>query len=642
MPETESLRTLVPAPYNSVTFDGGFWGLRTTTNRNVTLPIQYRQLQSTGRIDSLKLEWKPGQKNKPHEFWDSDIGKWIEAAAYCLGNSPDAELKRQVDETIDLLGSSQQPDGYLNTHFTTVRPKERWTNLRDAHELYCAGHLIEAAVAYFQATGERKLLEIMCRYVDYIDSVLGNAPGKNRGYCGHPEIELALVRLYHATGEQRYLNLAKFFIDERGQEPNYFVAEAVARGTDPKRNWVGLEYYQAHKPVRQQTDAEGHSVRQLYLLAGMIDVAAETTDLELLAACKAIFNSAANRRMYITGGVGSERRAERFTFDFDLPNETAYAETCAAISLVFAAHRLLQIEPDRSYADVMERALYNGVISGVSLAGDRFFYGNPLTVHHETLNQPPQSHVTATRQEWFGCACCPPNLARLLGSLGQYVYSTSNDALYVHLYTSGAAELSVGEHRVQIEQKTNYPWDEKIKLTINSEAPAAFSIALRIPGWCEGAAIKVNGHKIRMKKIHRGYAIITRTWSPGDRITLKLPMPPTRMKTNPKSRNNIGKVALTAGPIVYCLEQIDNGGNLAAIALPRNAKLRIQHRRKLLGGVNVIRGKAKRIEQEDFGDDLYRPQKSRRQKSKRCNLTAVPYCVWGNREVGEMRVWLNE
>lgn len=637
-------KTLTPAAHARVRFDRGFWQQRVDVNRRATLAIQHRQLVDTGRLDSLRLTWKPGEPNKPHEFWDSDIAKWIEAASYSLASDPDPELRRYVEEAIDRLVASQQPDGYLNTHFTCVRPGERWTNLRDAHELYCAGHLIESAVAHHAATGDRKLLDALCRYADHIDATFGPEEGKKRGYCGHPEIELALVRLFRATGERRYLKLAQYFIDERGRgEPHYYDVEARARGQNPAKNWVTYEYYQAHAPVREQADIEGHAVRALYLLAGMADVAAETRDAELLDACRRLFRSAAERRMYLTGGVGSQRHGERFTFDYDLPNETAYAETCAAIALVFAAHRLLQVEPDRAYADVMERALYNGIPSGVSLAGDTFLYANPLAVHRETLTQPARSHIAARRQEWFGCACCPPNVARLLASLGQYVYSTGDDAVYVHLYASGEADLAVGEHAVHLRQETDYPWDGKVRLTLTLAKVAKFTLALRLPAWCDRPTVKVNGKRLKLtrRQVRRGYALIRRAWSPGDRVTLKLPMPVRRVVTNPRSRNNMGKVALCRGPVVFCIEEADNGPDLHALVLPRRAKLRDRFRPKLLGGVVTISARARRVDPEAFGDALYRADPGRL-RTRAHDLVAVPYCTWGNRGAGEMRVWIGE
>src|SRR5450432_993684 len=490
------MTTLHPAALKEVKFTDGFWGQWIERNRKITLPIQYQQCKQTGRLDAFLLNRKPSQPNKPHIFWDSDIAKWIEAAAYSLMTHPDTELAKQVNDAIDLIAAAQQPDGYLNIYFTIVEPEKRWSNLRDMHEIYCAGHLMEAAVAHFEATGDRKLLSVMTRYADHIIATFGPNPGQKRGYCGHPEIELALMKMYRATKQEKYLQLAQFFIDERGQQPNYFDLEAEVHGEKLKPDRT-YEYFSAHKPVRDQRDISGHAVRALYLLSGMIDVAAEIGDKKLFAACKRLWQSAVQRRMYITGGVGSRREGERFTTDFDLPNETAYAETCANIALVFAAQRFLQIEPKAEYADVMERALYNGVISGVSLKGDRFFYANPLTVHDEALSPQVHANIAGRRQEWFGCACCPPNLARLLASFAQYIYSTNYNEIYVHLYAASTAELSVGGQTVRIEQRTNYPWQEKIELTVHPKDDAQFSIALRMPGWCEKPQVKLNGRPIK-------------------------------------------------------------------------------------------------------------------------------------------------
>ncbi|MBM4038147.1 MAG: glycoside hydrolase family 127 protein, partial [Planctomycetes bacterium] len=500
-------RKLRPLALGDVKIADTFWAPRQETNRTVGIRHQYRQCKETGRLDAFKLDWKPGQDNPPHIFWDSDIAKWIEAASYSLGTHPDAELQKLVDDAAALVASAQQPDGCLNVHFTVVEPGKRWTNLRDQHELYCAGHLIEGAVAHFQATGSRVLLDALCRYADHIDRTFGPEPGKKKGYPGHEEIELALIKLYHATNNDRYLKLSKYFVDQRGQQPHYYDEEALARGDDPKKYWARTyEYLQAHKPVRDQEEIVGHAVRAMYLLSGMADVAAETTDETLLAACRRLWASAVERKMYVTGSVGSAGWGERFTTDYNLPNETAYAETCAAIGLVFFAHRMLQIEADAKYADAMERALYNGILSGVSLDGTKFFYENPLASegkHH--------------RQGWFGCACCPPNVARLVASLGSYAYSVAPDGFYVHLYIAGSATAYAAADNspdVTLTQETSYPWNGDVKLTVRVQEPSRFDLFLRIPGWCRKHLLKVNGKTVAHKMV-KGYARVNRTWSNG-------------------------------------------------------------------------------------------------------------------------------
>ncbi len=477
--------SLSAIPLHDVQIGTGFWGQRQATNRDRTIPAIYHQMQITGRLDAWHLNWQPGQP-KPHIFWDSDAGKWIEAVGYSLSTQPNPEFERQVDEVVDLIEQAQQPDGYLNIFYTAVEPENRWSNLRDRHELYDAGHLIEAAVAYYQATGKRKLLDVLCRYADHIDARFGPNEGQKRGYPGHPELELALVKLYQATGERRYLNLSKYFIDERGQPPHYFDLEARERGEDPRNFWAKTYHYcQAHAPIREQTEAKGHSVRAGYLYSGAADVALETGDEPLLDAMRAIWHDLTEHAMYITGGLGPAHTNEGFTFAYDLPNENAYAETCASIALVFWAQRMFHLDPDSRYIDVMERALYNGVLSGVSYEGSHFFYANPLASYPNVNPYERWSGIATDRyyrrSEWFDCACCPPNLARLVASIGAYFYSMTADTLYVHLYNQNRAQVQLNGTPVQVEQQTNYPWDGTIQLTFQVDQPTEFELALRIP-----------------------------------------------------------------------------------------------------------------------------------------------------------------
>lgn len=624
-----------PVCLKEVTLTSGFLKQRQDTNRKVTLPMELEQCRRTGRLDAFTLDWTPGQPKQPHHFWDSDVAKWFEAAAYSLARTSDAVLEKNVDDVIDLIVSAQQADGYLNTFHSVVDHGKRWTNLRDMHELYCAGHLMEAATAYHHATGKRKLLDCLCRYADHIAARFGPGRDQEPGYCGHPEIELALVGLYRATAEKRYLELARYFVTQRGQSPNYFQAEAKRRG-DTGEHWATLEYYQADKPLVEQQSMEGHAVRALYLLSGAIDVAAETHDAKLLKACRRLFDNCVNRRMYITGAVGSARNGERFTYDYDLPNETAYAETCANIALALTAHRMLQVELDGRYGDVMERAIYNGVTSGVSLKGDRFFYANPLAAADEAMNTKTHT-ISGTRQEWFDCACCPPNIARLLAKVNQLIYSKADNTLVVNLYASSKLKTNLGGVDVATEMKTMYPWDGTIEITLAPSQTARFALALRIPGWCAKWSLKING-KIAKPKSVDGYVFIEREWRKGDRLRLELDMPVRVTETNPRSRNNAGKLAIERGPIVYCAEEVDNGRDLTSYIVPLKTKWSTKLEPKLLGGVVSITSRVLKEDPSDWDDQLYRP--AGRGKPKPAQLKLIPYCTWSNRKVGRMQVWL--
>ncbi|MFO7959173.1 MAG: glycoside hydrolase family 127 protein [Candidatus Brocadiia bacterium] len=636
-----------PVPFENVQFTDRFWAPRMETNRSVTLPAQYEHLKDTGRIDAWRLDWQPGDPNPPHKFWDSDVAKWLEAVGWTLAAGPDPELERLADRVIELIAGAQQPDGYLNTHFTVAEPDKRWTNLRDDHELYCAGHLIEAAVAYHRATGKERFLKVLRRYAEHIDRVFGREEGQLPGYPGHEEIELALVKLYRATREERFLGLASYFINERGREPHYFDREAERRREeppqrDPASDEAPYSYWQAHLPVHQQSTAEGHAVRAMYLYSGMADVALETGDVELADACRRLWDNATRRRMYVTGGIGSGRRGERFTFDYDLPNETAYAETCAAIGLVFFAHRMLRFEADGRYADAMERTLYNGVLSGISLDGRRYFYENPLTVHPGATRFHGLNHGSGevTRRPWFGCACCPPNIARLLASLPQYAYGQSADTAFVHLYVQGTAELSLGGNPVGLDVETDYPWDGDVQISVSPEGPGEFTLALRVPGWCRAPRAAVNGTPVPLEAaLQSGYARIRRWWRPGDTVELQLPMRVERIEASPRVRADCGRVALQRGPLVYCLEEVDNGPDLRDIVLPRDSALEAHPAADLPEGVLALNGPALRRDPSEWDGELYRATPS---SLREVRIKAVPYFAWCNREPGEMLVWIQD
>jgi uncharacterized protein len=625
-----------PLPIAHVAIADSFWAPRLQVNRERTIPHIYRQCKETGRVDAFRPDWQPGPDivargpwgGSHVMFWDSDVAKWIEAASYSLATHPDPQLDALLDQVIALIAQAQHADGYLNTWFTAVDPENRWKNLRDWHELYCAGHMIEAGVAHEQATGKRALLDVVCRYANYIASLFGAAPDQRRGYCGHPEIELALVKLAQATGERRYLELSRYFVDERGQQPHYFGREAVARGVDPAAFWArSYEYNQSHRPVREQREVVGHAVRAVYLYSAMADLAGEYGDASLRAACQDLWRHLTTRRMYVMGGIGTSRHNEGFTSDYDLPNQSAYAETCAAIGLVFWAQRMLTLDLDRRYTDVLELALYNAVLSGVSLDGEAFFYDNPLSsdgAHH--------------RQAWFSCPCCPPNLARLLASLGKYVYAQSAADAVVHLYVQGSGQFHFEGQPVTLRQETRYPWDGAVTIRVDLEQPARFGLRLRIPGWCAAPRLTVNGAAIdAAATLEQGYIGIERTWQDGDQIALDLPMPVERVYAHPDVAADVGCVALQRGPIVYCVEQADQRVPLQRIVLPDTAELICREEPDLLGGVVVLAGTAAALDDAGWEDLLYR---TRRPTTRPVEIRAIPYYAWDNREPGSMRVWI--
>ena len=516
----------VPVAFNAVRFCDRLWTARQAAVRERTVPFLYRQYEANGLFEALDVDSPPGPLRIPFNgrpntavmYWDSDIAKWIETASCTLGTRHDAELEARIDAVIARIASAQRADGYFNSYFIRREPAKRWTNLRDWHELYCAGHLIEAAVAHTQVTGKTRLLDVARRYADYISTVFGPRPGQRRGYCGHPEIELALVKLYRLTGERRFLELAKFFVDERGRQPHYFDQEAIARGEDPAAQYYGTyEYSQSHMPVRDQRQVVGHAVRAMYLYSAMADLGAEYGDESLLHACEALWQDLTTKRLYVTGGLGPSARNEGFTADYDLPNETAYAETCAAVGLVFWAHRMALARRDGRYADAMELALYNGALSGLALDGEHFFYDNPLA-----------SRGGHRRWTWHRCPCCPPNIGRLVASLGQYMYSTAANEVAVHLYIAADATIDVGGVPVALRQRTNYPWDGSVRIEVEPERSVRFALRLRIPGWCRSARVAINAKPVDAETLaDAGYAHVDREWRGGDVVELELDIAPS-------------------------------------------------------------------------------------------------------------------
>ena len=634
----------------SARIDDAFWSRVRETARREGIPYQWEALND--RIPDAEPSYcmrnfriAAGKQAGTHAgcvFQDSDVAKWIEGAAYTLRWHPDKALEAIVDGAIETVVAAQQADGYLDTYYIINGLEKRFTNLKDHHELYVAGHMIEAAVAWYQATGKRRLLDAMLRFVDCIDSAIGAEEGKLHGYPGHPEIELALMRLYEVTKDPRHLKLAKYFVDQRGQRPLYF-EEEDARNRNTfywKDSYFQYQYYQAGMPVREQTQAQGHAVRAMYLYAGVADVARETGDAELAEVCRRLWASTVQRRMYVTGSVGSSEYGESFTFDYDLPNDTVYGETCAAIALVFFARRMLSLEAKGAYADVMERALYNGVISGMQLDGKRFFYVNPLEVLPEaSLKDQRKRHVKVERQRWFGCACCPPNIIRLVSSLEDYICSANEREVYVHLYVRGAVQAETDGKAVRFDVDTDYPWKGDVALTYRGEERATFALKLRIPGWCGSYALSLNGAPLDAH-VQDGYAAIQREWQDGDRLALALDMPVTLVRANPRICEDVGKVAVQRGPLVYCLEEADNSRNLHAVRLGGADASRFTTRWKpdKLGGIVELQSPGLRETDEGWDETLYSADREIRTVPAR--LTWIPYYSWANRAPGEMRVWV--
>ncbi len=665
--------------WKSVEITGGFWKKREDTNRMVTLPAEYEQCRVSGRVDSVKCIYHPENDNRPrkgvftidgvlednmaqggvprpHHYWDSDLAKWIEGAAYSLYHHPDPETEEKIDSIVEDFAKLQMEDGYLNTYYTVVEPGKRWTNVYQMHELYCAGHLIEAAVAYYEATGKDRFLKIICKYADYIDTVFGPEEGKIHGYPGHQEIELSLVKLYRLTKESRYLRLAKYFLDERGKQPYFFEEEAKKYGRDVEdrgpKGILGKSFiakgpyalFQSHLPVREQDTAEGHAVRVTYMACAMADVAAETRDESLWTACSRLWDNVTTKRMYVTGGIGSQDGCERFNFDYQLPNEEAYNETCASIGLVMWANRMLMVSPDGKYGDIMERALYNGVISGVSLKGDKFFYANHLAVHPGVFEDRiiTNPRMFPVRQSWFPVSCCPMNLARLTESIGGYVYSRGlspdeKDIIYVHLYLENSMKLEVQGQEVRITQKTRYPWDGKISIFVETDLEEEFTIAVRIPGWCHHATAKAGEETLNTQQIEKGYLYIRKNWNKAKKLELDLQLRPFLLESHPSVRMNCAKAAIQYGPLVYCLEEADNGKGLFDIMLNGNCSLNAEFDETLLGGVCVVTADGFRRKQESWRGQLYLPVQ---EGVEPVRIRAVPYYSWSNRESGEMTVWI--
>ena len=581
-------------------------------------------------------------------FQDSDVYKWLEAVAYSLMEEMDEALKKMADSVVELIAKAQEEDGYLGTYFTIEEPGRKFKSLMDSHELYCAGHFMEAAAAYHEATGNQKVLDTARKLAACIDRVLG--PEGEFGYDGHEEIEIGLMKLYHLTGDEEYLRLSRHFLKIRGTDKDFFGEQ---RKTDPGKKPLiqGMgrpprKYFQVHRPPVSQDTAEGHAVRLVYLCTAMADVAASAGDQDMLEACRKIWRNIVDRRMYITGGIGSTVHGEAFTFDYDLPNDTMYCETCASVGLMFFARQMLKNESAGEYGDVMERALYNTVLSGTALDGKHFFYVNPLEVRPEaSALDPGKSHVKPVRPEWLGCACCPPNLARLLASLDQYIYTVKENACLVNLYISSSAELTVSGQAVRIAQTGEYPRKGEICFDVCAGEDHPLDLALRIPAWSRTFEVTLDQSPVGNTGAEDGNGLANgffylRNLKGTHRITLKLDLKPRLWKADPRVKEDIGKAALLKGPLVYCLEEADNGKNLHLLSIDPSGTIEEEEEQGPLGGIIRLNAVGKRILEPEEGGRLYRPAEDEVLREEEVRLRFIPYYAWANRGPNEMSVWV--
>jgi DUF1680 family protein len=626
-----------PVPFTAVEIKDGFWSPRLETNRAVTVRHDFDKCETTGRIANFAVAGglAKGDFVGLFGFNDSDVYKVIEGASYSLRLRPDPGLESYVDEVVAKIAAAQEDDGYLYTAGTipTLAQKPtccvsrpRWSDIASGHELYNLGHLYEAAVAHYQATGKRTLLDVALKSANLLTQVFG--PGRRLDPPGHQEVEIGLVKLYRVTGDKKYLDQARFFLEQRGNAAGHTLYGA---------------YNQDHLPVLQQKEAVGHAVRAGYMYSAMADVGALTGDEGYVRALGGLWDNVVSRKLYLTGGIGARRDGEAFGDDYELPNRTAYAETCAAIANAMWNHRLFLLHGDAKYLDVLERIVYNGVLSGVSLDGERFFYPNPLASDGERSFNMGQKG----RSAWFDCSCCPTNLARFLPSIAGYVYAQRERDVFVNLFVAGRGEMSLEGLKLGIRQETRYPWDGRVRIALEPGRPAEFTVHVRVPGWAQGrpvpsdlyryaeagteaVTLAVNGQPVK-PEIVQGFAVLRRTWKAGDAIELLLPMPVRRVLSHEKVAADAGRVALERGPVVYCAEAVDNGGRAFNLVLPDGAKLEARERPDLLGGVTVVTGRALALQPTDDGRSVV---------TREQDFLAVPYHVWAHRGDGEMAVWL--
>ena len=634
-----------------VSIHDSFWSKHVDLVRNAIIPYQWEAMndripdaESSHCLENFKIAAGRAKGDfYGAVFQDTDVAKWLEAVGFSLACYPDEALEKTADEVIDLIADAQCEDGYINTYFTIKEPDKRWTDLCEGHELYTAGHLMEAAVAYYEGTGKRKFLDCMCRFADLICDTFGMEEGKIHGYPGHEEVEIGLIKLARVTDNLKYLKQAKYFIDARGVGENYFMKEMSRPDYKlifPEFVDYTPEYSQSHLPVREQTTAEGHAVRAVYLYCAMADLAEAYQDEGLLNACKTLWNNIVEKRMYLTGGIGSSGYLERFTVDYDLPNEYNYSESCASIGLALFGLRMAQITGESQYMDVAERALYNTVLAGIALDGKSFFYVNPLEVWPSAcMEGTSKKHVKPIRQKWFGVACCPPNIARTLASLGQYVYAQKPEKkeLYVNLFVSNETELDWNDDKIFVKLQTEFPWVNAYSLEVKNVPADGMDLMLRVPDYAQDYQVKADGKLYEEnKEPEKGYRRVH--IEKDTKIEVSFAAPAKFVYANPQVRADSGKAAIVRGPLVYCLEEIDNSQNLPAIFVDTDAPLR-EEKSDLFGGIVTVKAKGKKIVESSVSDILYSGQKPQLEDVE---LTAIPYPYWNNRGEGEMLVWMKE
>lgn len=637
--------------WRDIKITDGFWNVWQDIGAKNTSRAIYDRFDETGRIDAMKLEWKEGMPNKPHVFWDSDIAKWMEGTAYFLFLNDDAEMRAKLEHIIDMIEKGQTEDGYFNSAYLTLRPEKRFTD-RTEHELYTAGHLIEAAVAHYESTGSTRFLHMMERFADCIEKVFVKEKSASYKTPGHQELELALVRLYKVTGNKRYLELSRHFVDMRGTDPAERVF-SVPNGTYPadppllNQLQYNDTYAQDDAPARKLKKAGGHAVRAMYFYSAMADLALEYGDEELFAACKRLWDDSVNKKMYVTGGVSAERFGEAIGTDYVLPNDLAYAETCASVAMANLSMRMFCLEQDGKYTDMIERQMYNGALSGLAMDGRSFYYDNALQVRTEVTDFFRDIHATPLyppyeRQRVFDCSCCPPNIYRFIAAMGQYFYSVKEDTVFVHQFADSTAAVTALGQTLKLVQETSYPWDENVRICLECDKPFLGKIAVRIPAWCHGAVVMRNGEKV-LGKAEKGYLYMEGNWNSGDEIVLTLPMEIQQLAANPSVAEAAGKVALRRGPVVYCLEAIDNREhNLFHLILPKEETACEFHcgETEIAGQrVVTIHGTALCEKMDSWQGELYHCYAP---EYITAHFTAIPYFAWANRGKSDMVVWIRK